>query len=212
MTYVIKIKDLTGEGKPDLYYAEPRDMRRALVADINQAKKYATEDEAYDEIDDSDVAELVVDYGYYTWESDINGDVDDVDEVPGDAIDIITESKSLKDIRQQMKRLVEDINSQKYVVRYIEDHFGGIEYNPFMYVDKVFRDKNGKINNFSIVYINNIKDFEKVMEFDEKEAKEVVNLIEHMPEDIPEDGIKAGDWTGYYGLIETKEYAMNSFI
>ena len=63
IAYVIKITDLTGEGKPDLYYAEPRDMRRALVADINQAKKYATEDEAYDEIDDSDVAELVIDYG-----------------------------------------------------------------------------------------------------------------------------------------------------
>lgn len=113
MAYVIKITDLTGEGKPDLYYAEPRDMRRALVADINQAKKYATEDEAYDEIDDSDVAELVVDYGYYTWESDINGDVDDVDNVPGDAIDIITESKSLKDIRNQMKRIVESIGDIK---------------------------------------------------------------------------------------------------
>lgn len=84
-------------------------MRRALVADINQAKKYATEDEAYDEIDDSDVAELIVDYGYYTWESDINGNVDDVDNVPGDAINIIKESKSLKDIRNQMNKLVEDV-------------------------------------------------------------------------------------------------------
>lgn len=127
MAYVIKITDLTGEGKPDLYYAEPKDMRRALVADINQAKKYATEEEAYDEIDDSDVAELVVDYGYYAWESDVNGNVDDVDKVPGDAIDIITESKSLKDIRNRMNKLVENAsinmiesNTVKAYVVYLE--------------------------------------------------------------------------------------------
>ena len=121
-------------------------------------------------------------------------------------------TKTLRDIRNQMKKLVEDINPQKYVIRCLEDHVGGIEYNPFIYVDKVFRDKNGKINNFSTIYIHDIDDFEKVMEFDEKEAKEVVDLIEHISEDMPEYGIKAGDWSGDYGRIETKEDAINSFI
>ncbi len=131
MAYIIKITDLTGEGKPDLYYTEPKDMRRALVADINQAKKYATEEEAYNEIDDSDIAELVIDYGYYNWESDEDGNVDFVDEVPGDAIDIITESKSLKDIRKQMNKLVEDISgNEKYYIKE-KDNYSGSGYLSF---------------------------------------------------------------------------------
>lgn len=134
MSYIIKIQDITGDHKPDLYYKEIDEGWRHFYKFVNEpenATRYKSFGDAKYAADISGVVQLAINYNY----CDLNLNFDSV---PEDAIkivefddstnEILESVRSLNEIRNQMKRLVEDINGDTITVYLIVDRYEKAEF------------------------------------------------------------------------------------